>query len=103
MTKVVTPGKPYGFDDYWLGPAISETYEFAWATSLRSSDYAKYLDECGEHVAALAIHWRDAYKVTPALMQLWNEPIGGNGELAGGSIQEMVDIVKVAGARLRKE
>ena len=103
LGQIVNLGRPKGFDNFWLGPAISETFEFNWATSLRSSDYGRYLDECGEHVAALAIHWRDAYGITPPLMQLWNEPIGGNGELAGGSIQELVDIVKTAGARLRRE
>lgn len=103
VTKVVTPAKPFGFDNFWLGPAISETYEFAWAKTLRTSNYNTYLDECGEHIAALAIHWRDAYGVTPRFMQLWNEPLSGNGELAGGSSAELVDIVKRAGARLRTE
>ncbi len=103
MTKVVTPAKPFGFDNFWLGPAISETFEFAWAKALRGSNYDRYLDECAEHVAALAIHWRDAYGITPRLLQLWNEPLSGNGELSGGSTAELVDIVKRAGARLRAE
>ena len=36
-------------------------------------------------------------------MQLWNEPIGGNRELGGGSMQELIDIIARVGARLRKE
>ena len=36
-------------------------------------------------------------------MQLFNEPLSGNGELAGGSVPEIIDIVKRAGARLRAE
>jgi O-glycosyl hydrolase len=103
VNKVVNPAKPFGFDNFWIGPAISETYEFAWAKALRGSDYSGYLDECAEHVAALAIHWRDAYGITPRFMQLWNEPLSGNGELSGGSTAELVDIVKRAGARLRAE
>lgn len=100
---IVAPGEAYGFDDYWLGPAISETYELAWAKAQRSSDYNAYLDECAEHVAALAIHWRDAYGRTPALMQLWNEPLSGNTEMSGATAQTLTDIVKRAGARLRAE
>ncbi|MEO8211543.1 MAG: glycoside hydrolase family 30 beta sandwich domain-containing protein [Myxococcales bacterium] len=103
MTKVVTPGRPFGFDNFWVGPAISETFEFAWAKTLRSSNYDRYLDECAEHVAALAMHWRDAYGITPRLLQLWNEPLSGNVELSGGSTAELTDIVKRAGARLRAE
>jgi MYXO-CTERM domain-containing protein len=103
VSKVVNLAKPFGFDNFWIGPAISETYEFAWAKALRGSNYSGYLDECAEHVAALAIHWRDAYGITPRFMQLWNEPMSGNGELSGGSTAELVDIVKRAGARLRAE
>ena len=103
MNGVVLPAQGFGFDNYYLGPVISETYEFAWARALRGTDYSRYLDECAEHVAAVAIHWRDAYGITPRLMQLFNEPLSGNGELVGGSRQEIVDIVKRAGARLRQE
>jgi O-glycosyl hydrolase len=102
-SKIVDLAAPFGFDNYWIGPAISEGYEFAWAKALRTSNYDRYLDECAEHVAALAIHWRDAYRVTPRFLQLWNEPLSGNSELSGGSTQELVDIVKRAGARLRAE
>jgi O-glycosyl hydrolase len=103
MRGVVTPGRVFGLDNFYLGPVISETYEFAWATALRSSNYDLYLDECAEHVAAVAIHWRDAYGITPRYIQLFNEPIGGNRELAGGSIQEFVDIIERTGPRLRRE
>jgi len=96
MSGVVTPGQAFGFDCFFIGPAISETYEFAWARALRGTDYNRYLDECAEHVAALAIHWRDAYGITPRYMQLFNEPLSGNGELPGGSRQDLVDIVKRA-------
>jgi O-glycosyl hydrolase len=102
MAGVVTPGSAYGFSDFYIGPAISEGYEFAWAKALRTSDYQAYLAECAEHVAALAIHWRDAYGITPKYLQLWNEPLSGNTEMAG-TPAELADIVKAAGARLRAE
>ena len=102
LEKVVRPGKPFGFDDFWLGPALSETFEFAWAKPLRASNYNLYLEECAEHVVALALHWRDAYGINPPLMQLWNEPLGGNREISGATVQQLADIVARAGARLRQ-
>jgi uncharacterized protein (TIGR03382 family) len=103
MQGVVTPGKPFGFDHYWIGPVISTGFALSWAPALRSSNYQLYLDELAEHVAAVAIHWRDAYGVTPEYMQLFNEPLSGNGELAGGSVPEIIDIIKRSGDRLRAE
>lgn len=103
MQKVVTPGAAFGFDQYWLGPVISTGFAMSWAPALRSANYQRYLDELAEHVAAVAIHWRDSYGVTPAYMQLFNEPLSGNGELVGGSVAEIVDIIKRCGARLRAE
>lgn len=103
MQKVVTPGAAFGFDHYWLGPVLSSGFAMSWAPALRSSNYQRYLDEMAEHVAAVAIHWRDAYGIEPEYMQLFNEPLSGNGELAGGSIQEIVDLIKRCGDRLRAE
>ncbi|MEO7733282.1 MAG: glycoside hydrolase family 30 beta sandwich domain-containing protein [Kofleriaceae bacterium] len=103
MQKVVTPGAAFGFDHYWIGPVISTGFALSWAPALRASSYQRYLDELAEHVAAVAIHWRDQYGVTPAYMQLFNEPLSGNGELAGGSVAEIIDIIKRCGNRLRAE
>jgi O-glycosyl hydrolase len=100
VDKIVTPAKPYGFDAYYLGPVISTTFALAWVNALRSSDYDGFLNEIAEHVLAVATHWRDAYGITPRFLQLWNEPLSGNGELVGGSPQELVDIVKRTGVRL---
>jgi O-glycosyl hydrolase len=101
VDKIVTPAKQYGFDAYYLGPVISTTFSLAWVNALRSSSYDGFLNEIAEHVVAIATHWRDAYGITPRFLQLWNEPLSGNGELVGGSPQELVDIVKRAGARLQ--
>ena len=103
MQKVVAPGMAFGFDHFWIGPVISTGFALSWAPALRSSNYQLYLNELAEHVAAVAIHWRDAYGVTPEYMQLFNEPLSGNGELAGGSVPEIIDIIKRSGDRLRAE
>ena len=99
--KIVDLGKPYGFDDYSLANKI-DLRRMAWMKSLRAADYNRYLDECAEHVLAGALFWRDTLKVTPRTMMLFNEPLSGNRELQGGGTQEVVDIVKRAGARLKK-
>lgn len=103
MQKIVTPGRAFGLDHFWIGPVISTGFALSWAPALRSSNYQLYLNELAEHVAAVAIHWRDAYGVTPEYMQLFNEPLSGNGELAGGSVPEVIDIIKRSGDRLRAE
>jgi O-glycosyl hydrolase len=100
VDKIVTPAKQYGFDNYYLGPVVNTGYALSWVNALRSSDYQRFLDEIAEHVLAAVTHWRDAYSITPRYLQLWNEPLSGNGELSGGSPQELVDIVKRTGARL---
>lgn len=103
MQKVVIPGAQFGFDHYWLGPVLSSGFALSWAPALRSSNYQRYLDELAEHVAAAAIHWRDAYGRVPDYMQLFNEPLSGNVELSGGSVQEIIDLIKRCGDRLRTE
>ena len=99
--KIVDPGRPYGFDNFQLANNI-DFRRMIWMREIRHSDYNRYLDECAEHVLAGVLHWRDTYHSEPRIMMLFNEPLSGNGELNGGSTQEVVDIVKRAGARLRK-
>src|SRR5205085_9850000 len=89
--------------DYYLAAQADTKWELTWALAVRSSDYGRYLDELTEHVVAAAIHWRDAYGIVPRLLMPFNEPIGGNGELKGATIQEVVDLVKRIGRRLRAE
>src|SRR6266545_3012370 len=103
IQKVVNPGTIFGFDHYWIGPVLNTGFSLSWAPALRSSNYQLYLDELAEHVAAVAIHWRDAYGIEPEYMQLFNEPLSGNGELSGGTIGEIVDLIKRCGDRLRSE
>jgi O-glycosyl hydrolase len=101
--KLVDLAQPYGFDNYYLGGPINTRWELPWLEQIRRQDYNRYLDEAAEHVAAAAIHWRDAYGIVPRYYMLFNEPLGGNNELMNGTVQDVVDIVKRAGARLRSE
>ena len=98
--KVVDLGRPYGFDNFSLAPNIDFRY-MGWLKAIRDADYNRYLDECAEHVLAEALYWRDTLKTTPKTMYLFNEALSGNRELQGGSTQEVVDITKRAGARLK--
>ncbi len=103
VQKVVNPGAAFGFDHYWLGPVLSSGFALSWAPALRTTNYQLYLDELAEHVAAVALRWRDAYGYVPEYMQLFNEPLSGNGELSGGNLQEIIDLIKRCGDRLRSE
>src|SRR5262249_10454360 len=88
-TKVLTPAAAYGFDDLTLGPFLNVRYTLDWLQPIRGADYSRYLDEAAENVLAVLQHWRDAYGLTPQLIQLFNEPTSGNTELASGSTQEV--------------
>ena len=81
----------------------TRTWTARWLDDIRSSDYNSYLDECAEQVLAGIIYWQTTYGSEPRYAMLFNEPTSGNREL-GTPIrlpQEIVDIVKRAGARLR--
>jgi hypothetical protein len=42
---------------------VSTGFALSWATALRTTNYQLYLDELAEHIAAVAIHWRDGRAV----------------------------------------
>jgi len=90
--KIVDLARPYGFDNFQLAHNI-DFRRMHWLKPIRAADYSRYLDECAENVVAGVVHWRDTWHI---------EPLSGNRELGGGSTQEVVDIVKRAGAALRK-
>jgi hypothetical protein len=52
-----------------------------------------------ENVVAPLVYWRDRFGVVTRWHHLFNEPTTGNRELAGGDVQEVVDLVKAVGAR----
>lgn len=101
LRKIVDPAREFGYSDLGLGPLIRVARVLDWLQPIRATNYQRYLDEVAENVLATMQHWRDANGLTPRLIHLFNEPTSGNVELASSSTQEVVDIVKRVGARLR--
>jgi O-glycosyl hydrolase len=102
-TKVVDVAQPLGFDNYFLAQKINVRWASPWLDSIRQNNYDRYLDEAAEQVAAGQVYWYDVYGIVPRYQMLFNEPLSGNGELLNGAVQDVVDIIKRAGARLRSE
>jgi O-glycosyl hydrolase len=100
---LVLPSQSEGFLDYSLGLKIDMRRELEWMKDLRNNDYNLYLREVSEYVTAGVLHWRKISGRVPRLITLFNEPLSGNRELRGGSTQEVVDIIKSVGERLRRE
>jgi O-glycosyl hydrolase len=99
--KIVDPAAAYGFDNFFLAPTINLRWEMPWLKSIRDGgDTDRYLDEAAEHVLAELLYWRDAFGIRPRYVSLFNEPLGGNSELDGGTAGEVVQIVRRVGARL---
>ena len=99
--------KPMGFTNILLRGGISRRWSDTWLSTLRDSDYNLYLQEAAENAVAVLIRWRDQYGIIPEWHQLFNEPLSGNKEVSDGvtipAAQEVVDLVKAAGARFRLE
>lgn len=91
------------FTNYYITQKINTRWASPWLAALRNQDYQRYLDEAAEQVAAQCIYWRDNYGGITPLLQLFNEPLSGNTEVAGGRTQDLVDLVQHAGDRLRRE
>jgi O-glycosyl hydrolase len=94
--------EPYGFQDYFMGK-INTRWQVTWLHELMRKDYARFLDEIAESIAAIMVYWRDTYGIVPRYCMPFNEPLSGNRELASGSPRDIANILKCAGARLRKE
>jgi O-glycosyl hydrolase len=102
-TKVLDLAQPVGFDDYVLTQRVNVRWDSPWLAGIRSADRDRYLNEAAEQVIAAEKYWRDTYGISTTYELLFNEPLSGNGELAGGTVGEVVDLVKRVGARLRAE
>jgi O-glycosyl hydrolase len=102
-TGLLDRAAPLGFTGYFPAQKINVRWASYWLGELRAADYGRYLAEAAEQVEAGVRFWQSIGEETPPLLMLLNEPLSGNGELAEGSMQEVVDLVKTAAARLREQ
>jgi hypothetical protein len=103
INYLINPSAPYGFNNFMIESKINHRWGTTWMPALRSSNYNQYLDECAEYVLAVHKYWRDSLGIVQPYAMIFNEPLTGNGELNGGSVQEVVDIIKRVGDRFRAE
>jgi O-glycosyl hydrolase len=101
-TLLIDLAEPLGFKDFFFGKLNTRWFS-PWLRALMRSDYQLFLDECAEHLVATMVYWRDHYGVVPRLMMPFNEPLSGNRELADGTPQDVANIIRSAGDRLRQE
>jgi O-glycosyl hydrolase len=99
--RILVPAAVHGFTGLELGALLNLRGALDWLRPIRTADYNRYLDEAAEHVLAVMQHWQGAWGTTPPLLYLFNEPTSGNVELVTNSTQEVVDLVKRVGQRLR--
>ena len=99
--KVLAPGAALGFTSTELGPLLDYRFPQEWLRALRSTNFELYLDEAAENVVAVLQNWRTKRGAYPALVHLFNEPTSGNVELYTRSTQEVVDLVRRVGTRMR--
>ena len=102
-TGIVDLARPYGFDNFTIHGGTNVRWSDPWLADVRKANYRLYLDEMAENVVAPLIYWRDKFGIVTRWHHLFNEPTSGNRELAGGGVQELVDLVKAVGARFRRE
>jgi uncharacterized protein (TIGR03437 family) len=108
---LVDLAKPLGFTNYYLGAeAPNVRWQSPWLAPIRQQDYSRFLDEAAEQVLANVAYWRNTYGEEPRYYQFGNEQLSGNHASVNpdgsgyGSVdptQQIVDLAKRAGARLR--
>ncbi len=108
---VVNLAKPFGFTSYFLGAeAPNVRWGSPWLADIRKQNYNTYLDETAEQVLANVTFWKNTYGEELPYFQLGNEQLSGNmaminpdmsGYGAVDPVQQIVDITKRSGARLR--
>ena len=102
-SKVVDPGREYGFTEFCLHPKINTRFGSPYLQQLQKLDRERYLSAAAEQVVLCARFWRDQYKITPRFIMPFNEPTSGNRELSNGGIRDVVDLTKAIGKGLRAE
>jgi O-glycosyl hydrolase len=100
---LVDIAKPLGFNNFMIRGGVSIRWQDPWLNDIRSQNYDLYLKEVAENVVAPLRRWKDLYGIVPRFDQPMNEPLTGNNELFGANREEVVDIVKAVGARLKAE
>ena len=93
---------PDGVADIVPFANINTRWQHQWLNSVKTSDYPRYLDEVAGKAVATVADWEKRNGREPEYLQLWNEPLSGNGELVGGTVQDLVAIIKHTGKRLRE-
>ena len=103
-TKALLLDRPEAaeFRGYFLAQRVTTRWQSTWLAELRRKNYGRYVDEAVEQIVAGQIYWRDKHGIVPRYHQLFNEPLSGNRELAGGDRTDLADIVSRAGRRLRQ-
>lgn len=101
-TMLIDLAEPLGFKDYYFGK-INTRWGCPWLHDLMKTDYERFLDECAEYLTSIMLYWRENFNIVPRYIMPFNEPLSGNRELADGKAEDIANIVKRTGARLRKE
>ncbi len=102
-TALVDIARPMGFDNFVLSGGINTRFQDKWLNDIRRKNYRLYLQEAAENAAAILVHWRDTYGIVPRWHHPFDEPLSGTNLVWGGTTDEIVDLVKAIGARLRRE
>jgi hypothetical protein len=93
---------PEGIGDIVPFASINTRWAHRWLNELKTTDYPRYLDEIAGKAVATVADWKRRSGREPELLQLWNEPVTGNRELAGGTSADLLAIIKHTGRRLRE-
>lgn len=93
---------PGGVGDLYPSAGINTRWQHRWLNDLKATDYPRYLEEIAAKVVATVADWERRSGREPEYLQLWNEPLSGNGELVGGSVEDLLAIIKHSGRRLRE-
>lgn len=93
-----TPG---GIGDIYPTANINTIWHHRWLTELKSRDYPRYLEDVAGKAVETVAEWVAKTGREPEFLQLWNEPLSGNGELVGGNVRDLIESIKATGRRLR--
>ena len=94
---------PGGIGDLYPSANINTLWSHPWLNGLKSTEFPRYLDEIAGKALATVVDWKKKRGREPEYLQLWNEPLSGNMELVGGTVEDLLAIIKHSGRRLREE